>query len=68
MPEISRFYGIIIKMFYNLHNPPHIPVKYQDYKAIIAINNGIVEGRMPKIALRLVFGWIDLHKDELLAN
>lgn len=68
MPEISRFYGIIIKMFYNEHNPPHIHVEYQDFKAVISIKEGIVEGRMPKIALRLVFEWIDLHKAELLMN
>ena len=68
MPEISRFYGIIIKMFYNEHNPPHIHVEYQDFKAVITIKDGIVEGKMPKIALRLVFEWIDLHKEELLIN
>jgi hypothetical protein len=68
MPEISRFYGIIIKMFYNDHNPPHIYVEYQDYKAIISIKEGIVEGKMPKIALRLIFEWMELYKEELLMN
>lgn len=68
MPEISRFYGIIIKMFYNEHNPPHIHVEYQDYKAIITIRDGIVDGQMPKIALKLVFKWMDQHKEELLMN
>ena len=68
MPEISRFYGIIIKMFYNVHNPPHIHVEYQDFKAIITINEGIIEGKMPKTALKLIFEWMELHKDELLKN
>jgi hypothetical protein len=68
MPEISRFYGIIIKMFYNEHNPPHIHAEYQDYKAIITINGGVVDGKMPKIALKLIFEWIDLNKEELLLN
>ncbi len=68
MPEISRFYGIIIKMFYNEHNPPHIHVEYQDFKAIITINEGIIEGKMPKTALKLIFEWMELHKDELLKN
>jgi hypothetical protein len=68
MPEISRFYGIIIKMFYNEHNPPHIHVEYQDYKAIITLKEGIVEGKMPKIALRLVFEWMEIYKEELLMN
>jgi hypothetical protein len=68
MPEISRFYGIIIKMFYNEHNPPHIHVEYQEYKATITIKDGIVEGLMPKTALKLVFEWMEIHKDELLLN
>ena len=67
MPEISRFYGIIIKMFYNEHNPPHIH-EYQEYKPIITIKEGIVEGTMPKIALKLVFEWMEIHKEELLMN
>jgi len=68
MPEICRFYGIIIKMFYNDHNPPHIHVEYQDFKAIITINEGIIEGKMPKTALKLIFEWMELHKDDLLNN
>lgn len=43
MPEISRFYGIIIKMFYNEHNPPHIHVEYQEYKAIIPLKKGLLK-------------------------
>ncbi|OFX24196.1 MAG: transcriptional regulator [Bacteroidetes bacterium GWA2_31_9] len=68
MPEISRFYGIIIKMFYKEHNPPHFHIEYQDYKAIITIKEGIVEGQMPKTALKLVFEWLELHKNELMQN
>lgn len=68
MPEISRFYGIIIKMFFNDHSPPHFHVEYQDYKAVISIMEGIVEGKMPKTALKLVFEWLELHRDELMAN
>ena len=68
MPEISRFYGILIKMFYNDHNPPHFHAEYGEFKAIITINKGIVEGKMPKIALKLIFVWLDLHKDELMEN
>ena len=68
MPEISRFYGIIIKMFFNEHNPPHFHIEYQDFKAIITIKEGIVEGKMPKNALKLTFEWMELHKDELISN
>lgn len=68
MPEISRFYGIIIKMFFNEHNPPHFHAEYQDYKVVISIEKGIVEGKMPKTALKLIFKWLELHKEELLLN
>ncbi|WP_289225525.1 DUF4160 domain-containing protein [Bacteroides acidifaciens] len=68
MPEISRFYGIIITMFINEHNPPHFHVEYQDYKAMITIEDGIVMGALPRRALNLVYEWLDLHKDELLEN
>lgn len=68
MPEISRFYGIIIGMFFNEHNPPHFHVRYDEYNAEITIKDGIVTGNLPRRALNLVFEWLDLHKDELLEN
>ncbi|MCX4334996.1 MAG: DUF4160 domain-containing protein [Bacteroidales bacterium] len=68
MPEISRFYGIIIGMFFNEHNPPHFHVKYEEYNAEITIKDGIVTGRLPRRALNLVFEWLDMHRDELLEN
>lgn len=66
MPEISRFYGIVVRMFYNDHNPPHIHIEYQDYDATIDLEGGVVKGEMPRRALRLIYEWIDLHKEELL--
>ncbi len=68
MPEISRFYGIIIYMFYNDHNPPHFHAEYQEFEATIEIESGIVKGQIPRRALKLVFEWLDLHKEELLLN
>lgn len=68
MPEISRFYGIIIYMYVSEHNPPHFHVWYDNYKASITIEDGIVTGSLPRRALNLVFDWLDLHKDELLQN
>ena len=68
MPEICRFYGIIIQMFFNDHNPHHFHVVYGEYKAVININDEIVEGSMPNRALKLVFEWMDIHKLELLEN
>lgn len=66
MPEISRFYGIIIYMYMSEHNPPHFHVWYENYKAIITIKDGIITGSLPRRALNLVYEWLDIHKDELL--
>ena len=68
MPEISRFYGIIVYMFFNDHEPPHFHVKYQNYEATVNIEDGIVKGEIPRRAIKLIFEWVDLHKDELMEN
>jgi hypothetical protein len=68
MPEISRFYGVIIYMFFNDHNPPHFKVKYGEYEANILIANGsILDGDLPLSKFKLVNAWAEIHKDELLA-
>ena len=69
MPTISMFYGIMIRMYVNDHNPPHFHAFYGDREASIAIETGdIVEGRLPHSARRLVKDWAVLHRDELLEN
>lgn len=68
MPELSRFYGIVVRMFFKDHNPPHIHIEYQDYEAVIYIDSGLVKGEMPRRALNMVYEWLDLHKKELLEN
>lgn len=68
MPEISRFYGIIIRMFFDDHSPPHFHIEYQDFEATINIEDGTVKGEIPRRALSLVYDWLDLHKDELIEN
>lgn len=68
MPEISRFYGITIYMFYNEHNPPHVHVNYQEYSAVIEINSGKVKGKFPRRALSLLNEWKGIHKKELNEN
>lgn len=68
MPEICRFYGIIIYMFYSDHNPAHFHAKYQEFEVLIEINTGIVRGEMPKRALKLIFEWLELHKADLMEN
>lgn len=67
MPEISRFYGIIIYMFFNDHNPPHFKAKFGEFEANILIENGsILNGDLPVSKLKLVSAWAEIHKDELL--
>ncbi len=68
MPEISRFLGIVIAMYYNDHSPPHFHARYGAYEAIIRIADGAVEGRFPRRALNLVLEWYNLHRAELLED
>jgi len=67
MPEISRFYGIIIKMFYDDHNPPHFHALYGSYEVLIDLNTfAVFAGHLPARALGLVIEWATLHQNELL--
>lgn len=69
MPEISRFFGIVIQMYFNEHNPPHFHVRYNDHRAQIEIENFVViDGYLPPRALKLVNEWANLHKEELRKN
>lgn len=68
MPEISRFYGIIIKMYFlfSEHNPPHIHAIYNKNIAVIDIQTlEVIEGKIPKRALRLVKEGVFIHKNEI---
>ncbi len=69
MPTISQFFGIMIRMFYRDHNPPHFHAIYAEYKASFGIETGkIIEGEMPRTATKLINEWRLLHIDELLQN
>lgn len=69
MPEISRFYGIVIKMFFDDHNPPHFHAFYGEYQVLIDINSlAVFAGILPPRALGLVIEWATQHQDELLIN
>ena len=69
MPEISRFYGIIIAMFAKDHVPPHFHAIYGEHKAIFDIEScEIIEGYLPRRAVRLIQDWAEIHKDELILN
>ncbi|MDX2083222.1 MAG: DUF4160 domain-containing protein [Rickettsiales bacterium] len=69
MPEISRFFGIVIKMYFDDHNPPHFHAKYANYKASICIKDfKILEGFLHPKTHSLVIEWASIHQKELLAN
>lgn len=68
MPEISRFLGIVIRMYYREHAPPHFHARYGDYEVVVEIETGAVHGRFPRRALRLVLEWRKLHHPERLED
>jgi len=69
MPEISRFFGVIIKMFFADHAPPHFHVEYGEYKATFEIKmNKILSGKLPTKQLKLIQAWAIIHEKELLKN
>ena len=69
MPELSRFFGIVIGIFYREHGRPHFHAVYGEYKAVIDIESGdTLSGQLPKRAHALVAEWHAIHKAELLEN
>lgn len=68
MPEISRFFGIVITMLADDHSPPHFHAKYGEYAISVAIADGVPVGRCPVRVQRLVNEWWELHQAELAEN
>ena len=69
MPEISRFYGIIIYLYVQDHTPPHIHAHYGEHHALFDIKkNELDSGKLPARAIRMVTKWIEIHHVELLKN
>jgi Domain of unknown function (DUF4160) len=72
MPTISMFYGIMVSIFFednDRHNLPHIHVRYSGSKASVAIEDGrVLAGEFPNRQLKMVQAWIEIHKEELLAD
>ena len=66
MPEVSRFFGIIIRMFYDEHNPPHFHAEYSGKKAVFDFEGNIIKGSLSsRTATKLVREWVDFHVLEL---
>lgn len=68
MPEISRFHGIVIGMFYEEHGVAHFHAVSGDYEISVEVDSGYVRGKFPARARRLVLEWAALHKAELIEN
>jgi len=69
VPVISRFFGVVISMYYNDHPPPHFHVRYGDERVRISIDNlRVLDGKMSPRALGLVVEWAIQHRDELSDN
>lgn len=71
MPTISIFYGIIIRMYRELggkHNVPHIHAEYSGEEVVVSLDGDILEGSIPKNKQKLVDAWIEIHREDLLAN
>lgn len=72
MPVISMFYGLIVSMYYldtKQHNLPHIHVRYGELEAIYQIPDGnLLQGTMPSNKEKLIHAWIEIHKEDLMAD
>lgn len=69
MPEISRFLGIVIAMYYKDHPPPHFHAKYGDQTGVFSITDlRLIEGNLPRRVISLVLEWAFEHRDELMED
>ena len=69
MPEISRFFGIVIRMFHDDHAPPHFHASYGEHEVLITIETlAVLRGRVPRRAHALILEWAALHRAELEAD
>jgi hypothetical protein len=72
MAVISMFYGIIVSLYYmdiDQHKKPHIHVRYQEHEAVIGIRDGaVLGGSLPANKLKLVEAWMEIHREELMAD
>ncbi len=69
MPQISRFFGIVISMYYNDHAPPHFHARYGEHEATFSIDTlAVLEGTFPQRATGLVLEWASQHREELVQD
>ena len=71
MPTLSIFFGIIVKMYNEKsgkHNIPHLHAEYQDDEVVVDFEGNVLEGSLPKGKQKLLLAWIEIHKEDLIAN
>jgi hypothetical protein len=69
VPIISVFFGIVIRMYFDDHPPPHFHASYQGFEAFVEIETGeVIAGSLPRKAARIVRQWALDHRDEIMAN
>ena len=68
MPEISRFHGIVVTIFFDDHGPPHFHAVSSEHRIAVNISSGEVRGAFPPRQLRLLLAWRAMHERELLSN
>jgi hypothetical protein len=69
VPRIAEFYGIVVAMFYNDHEPPHMHVTYSGHRALIGVTPiRVLRGELPRRAQSMVFEWTLMHQSELSEN
>ena len=68
MPTVSFFYGIIITMYFDDHNPPHFHARYQEDRVEMTFDGKVLKGNLPEKQLRMVQAWAAIHEEDLLAN
>ena len=71
MPELSRFYNIVVKMIFkddSQHHKPHVHVYYNEYEASVGLDGELLAGSIPVKQLKLVLAWLAIHEDELYST
>lgn len=72
MPIISMFYGVVVYMFFydtQKHHLPHIHVEYAEYTAVVGIDDGVIlDGHLPNNKMKLVQAWLEIHREEVMAD
>jgi hypothetical protein len=69
LPTIAYFLGISVRMFFNDHDPPHVHVRYQGFRARVLISSGeVIDGKLPPTVSRLLKEWTTLRQDALMRN